>query len=99
MPNWCTNTLMISGEYAEVQRLLETVEADKTALSLNKLITTPEELKNTTAPSRSPEEDKQRLKDLYGAIDWYDWQVNNWGTKWDVHQTFTIHTSLSRGRT
>jgi hypothetical protein len=34
MPNWCTNTLLISGEYDEVQRLLETVEADKTSLSL-----------------------------------------------------------------
>jgi hypothetical protein len=84
MPNWCTNTLLISGEYDEVQRLLETVEADNTSLSLSKLLTTPEELKNTTAPSRNPEEEKQRLRDLYGAVDWYDWQVNNWGTKWDV---------------
>jgi hypothetical protein len=84
MPNWCTNTLLISGEPDEVQKLLDTVEDGNSSLSLSKLITTPEELKNTTAPSRNPEEEKQRLRDLYGAVDWYDWQVNNWGTKWDV---------------
>lgn len=29
----------------------------------------------------SPEQAKH-LQDSYGAIDWYGWCVNNWGTKW-----------------
>lgn len=87
MPNWCTNVLLIRGEYEEVQKLLDTVEGDNSAFSLNKLLTTPEELKNTTAPSRTSEEEKKRLRDMYGATDWYDWQVNHWGTKWDVEAT------------
>ena len=89
MPNWCSNTVIIKGEYQDVQRLLDTVESGKSKFSLNNLITVPYELLNTSAPSNATPEEKERLKALYGAVDWYDWQVNNWGTKWDVEATIS----------
>ena len=23
----------------------------------------------------------------YGVVDWYDWSIRNWGTKWNAHET------------
>jgi hypothetical protein len=83
MPNWCQNTLLIKGPTDEVSMLIETVKDNNTALSLAKIIAVPEELKQVSSPNRD-EDEAARLSSLYGAKDWYEFQVNNWGTKWDV---------------
>jgi hypothetical protein len=57
---------------------------------LMEFMPTPQELVDTVAGSFGDDE-KQReleLKQLenirkYGAKDWYDWNIANWGTKWD----------------
>jgi len=94
MPNWCQNTLIIKGPTEDVTRLLEAVEGSDTKLSLRKIITTPEELQSKSSPNRD-EDDVKRLTELYGAKDWYDWQVANWGTKWDIEATI-YDDSMSR---
>jgi len=49
----------------------------------------PKELTGTTSPQRIPEtisrEESNRLKDLYGHDNWYDWCYRNWGTKWGCY--------------
>lgn len=64
--------------------------------TMTKLMPLPDELKETTSPAlwRGDENDvegkaayekhNQYLIEKYGYNNWYDWQVNNWGTKWDV---------------
>jgi hypothetical protein len=74
---------MFRGDVDDMARLLETVNEDNTTLSLTKIIAVPEELLNTSAPNRD-EKEKERMLKLYGAADWYDFQVKNWGTKWNV---------------
>lgn len=86
MPNWCQNTLLMQGDTDEVQRLLDIVKSSESTLSLKNIITTPEALTNTSAPNRDPESVEELTK-IYGASDWYDWQVSKWGTKWDVTAT------------
>jgi hypothetical protein len=45
----------------------------------------PEELKGTTAPTPDDmsEDTKKKLILKYGADNWWDWCVQNWGTKWE----------------
>ena len=77
MPNWCSNSLVISTN-TEVDRdkareqLKEFRDKAKLVESefMNNLYPMPKELKDTKAPSDKP--------------NWYDWRCGNWGTKWDV---------------
>jgi len=83
MPNWCNNNISISGPSETIRQLWEDAIAEGSGL-LNAIAPMPKELEGTTAPSQMSEEEQVALIEKYGAADWYQWCVNNWGTKWDV---------------
>ena len=33
-------------------------------------------------------EQQEELRKKYGSSNWYDWNNNNWGTKWDANESF-----------
>jgi len=71
MPNWCNNSLTISHKDADtLDNLMAQVRADGDERLFQHIKPMPEELRDTTSPSDSP--------------NWYDWSVDNWGTKWDA---------------
>jgi hypothetical protein len=88
MPNWCNNSVEIyHDDPAMIERVRESF--NKGAL-LQEFIPVPEELKIVAGCVGDPDEQKKlveqteanRVKHGYG--NWYDYCVNEWGTKWDV---------------
>ncbi len=78
MPNWCDNTLRVTHKDPKmVERL---VDAFKAGRLCDEFIPVPAELKDTVANGSVREE----LIAEVGYSDWYDFCVNEWGTKWDV---------------
>ena len=88
MPNWCNNGITLRhADPAMIDRVIKGQEG-----LLMEFLPCPQELTDTTAGSFGDTE-KQRLLEAqeaanvakYGYKNWYDWQVANWGTKWDVN--------------
>lgn len=86
MPNWCNNTLTLNGGSDDsILDVLKDYLNGAGHLSFEKIRPIPSELKSMRAPA--PESmDEATRKELirnYGADNWWDWCVMNWGTKWD----------------
>jgi hypothetical protein len=83
MPNWCNNTLSITGPKDKIADLW--TEAKKSGL-LNAMKPMPEALEETTSPAPKPGQSNYKgpQPKVDGFDNWYDWRVANWGTKWEV---------------
>ena len=99
MPNWCYNTVRISGHgNYKVEKLMEAVKGKlveqdgkeyQAPFSFNSIVPMPEDIRDTTSPTRISETNTQEqvdaLQEKYGVTNWYDWAIKNWGTKWDLN--------------
>ena len=88
MPNWCNNSVEIRHEDpAMIERVREAF--NKGAL-LNEFIPVPESLHIVAGSVGDPDEQKKLIEDTernlatHGYGNWYDFCVNEWGTKWDI---------------
>ena len=88
MPNWCNNSVEI---YHTDPAMIERVrKAFDEGTLLNEFIPIPQSLKIVAGCVGDPdeqkklEEDTARNKEVHGYGNWYDYCVNEWGTKWDV---------------
>lgn len=88
MPNWVHNHMTISGDknlLVEVQTILgkEYKKIDNGDVNFFNLVAPPEEnwdeYNSVGVPGLSPEE-----KANHPTFNWYDWNCNNWGTKWNA---------------
>ena len=86
MPNWCNNGITL--RHADPAMIDRAMNA-KNGL-LMEFIPTPKPLLETMAGSfgdgdkqrKLEEQEAENLK-VFGFKNWYDWNIANWGTKWD----------------
>ena len=87
MPNWCNNSVEI---YHTDPAMIERVrEAFNKGALLNEFIPVPADLQIVAGSVPVAEEAEHKAKEeanreTHGYTNWYDFCVNEWGTKWDV---------------
>jgi len=88
MPNWCNNNLTLQHEDpAMIQRAADALNRGE---FLAEFIPVPEQLQIVAGSVGDPveqaklEADTKRNQEELGYSNWYDYCVNEWGTKWDV---------------
>ena len=83
MPNFCNNYVHIKGNKIVTDKIRKGIENDEGLFKLFYPI--PEELNyEVSHPPSKTDEEIQALAEKYGATDWYDWSLKNWGCKWDA---------------
>ena len=86
MPNWCSNGITLRhADPAMIDRVIKGREG-----LLMEFLPTPKELVETVAGFVGEDKEAAHLAqqaaniEKHGYANWYDWNINKWGTKWDV---------------
>ena len=88
MPNWCTNRLTITGPKADVEAFIEKAKGKELDCKGN-----PAQLSfDSIIPQQYDDPKYQNAKTSHVELNaehpdfnWYQWRVDNWGVKWDLH--------------
>lgn len=90
MPNWCNNDITL--KHKDPSMIERAHKALASGGLLQEFFPCPQDLIDTVAGSMghgTPEQAALEAKEQsnlkkYGYKNWYDWNIANWGTKWDV---------------
>ena len=78
MPNWCANTVVL--KHADPEMIARAKIAFNKGELLQEFIPCPQELRDAVANFATNE----AMVAKYGYSSWYDFNIANWGTKWDI---------------
>lgn len=86
MPNWCNNVVEVS--HSDPVMMVKFKKGLEKGL-MNEFIPCPQELIDTVSGFVGDKQDELEAKqkaniEKYGYATWYEHNLNEWGTKWDV---------------
>lgn len=77
MPNWVKNKMFIQGSPAQIDDLLDKCNTDESVFDFNGIVPMPGDVYRGGLG-------KDEMELYPGDLNWYDWSVNHWGTKWNA---------------
>ena len=99
MPNWCSNHIELT--HKDPAMISRAVDAIKRGELLNEFIPVPADLQIVAGRTGDPDENARIIateelnRIVHGYSNWYDYCVNEWGTKWDISASECEHTEIS----
>lgn len=86
MPNWCSNTLCIQfGNKSELKKIKKLLLNKENVVDFALAAPQPENLYQGGLSLQKEKELKEQ-----GIPDWYNWNINNWGTKWNASGCYIV---------
>ena len=81
MPNWVDNDLRIYGSDKDLKKLKELVTSEDGDFDFKKIIPPPDH------PDYNSENIALGSASAESPFNWYNWNINNWGTKWNASKS------------
>ena len=95
MPNWCSNRVTVSGTEEDISKISDIFSDTKSIF--NRIIQSPDWKRLPNEKGQFPQLERMKnpktgevMWETYNFPDgknddrWYDWNITNWGTKWDI---------------
>ena len=82
MPNWSFNHMIVSGSESDLADFVTKANGENEKFDFNSFIPQPENLFKGNL-GKKEEDNCKKL----GIPNWYSWNVDNWGTKWNACHT------------
>ena len=79
MPNWIYNKLTVTGEQAK--EALDFMESEYNCFDFRNICPVPDYVFQGDSLG-------QLERELFGSDNWYDWQREHWGTKWNSNEAY-----------